>query len=164
MLHAVALHRRIDSFSDHHPVFKRSVSRVTPELRRYAGVLIDLFYDHFLARAWPRLEDEPLTDFSGRVYAVLDRHAPLLPANMRPFAEAISRDDWLAGYEQAENVDRALRGLARRRNVAPLTAGHAELMRNYAGFEADFEEFLEALVSYADEARDTTGELIRCAS
>lgn len=163
VLHAVALHRRVDSFANGHPTFRRSVGRVAPGLRRYAGVLVDLFYDHFLARAWPSLVDEPLAAFSGRVYAVLAHHAQLLPVRMRPLAEAMSRDDWLVGYGRAENIDRALRGLARRRGAQPLTAGYVELMRNYAGFEADSREFLEALVTFTDGARERTGELITCA-
>ena len=70
---AIALHRKIDSFTDAHPVVLQSKSRVSAGRRRYAGIMIDMFYDHFLAKYWHEFQDEPLGEFSARIYAILDQ-------------------------------------------------------------------------------------------
>src|SRR5688572_426656 len=59
----VECHRRIDAFTDTHPVFRRSVARLVPPHRRFGGVLIDLFYDHFLATNWRQYSPIPLDEF-----------------------------------------------------------------------------------------------------
>ena len=62
----VMLHRRIDSFADTHPAFLRSRGRVSAARRRVAGVMVDMFYDHFLARHWAHFSDQALGDFTDR--------------------------------------------------------------------------------------------------
>src|SRR5262245_26013048 len=62
--HALALHRRVDSFTDAHPVTATSRARISRERRRFAGIMVDLFYDHFLARNWTAYASEPLGAFT----------------------------------------------------------------------------------------------------
>src|SRR5512146_2863292 len=67
----VALHRAVDAFSETHPAFRRSRSRVSAERRRYAGVLVDIFYDHLLARDWAAIHRQPLQEYCRTVYALI---------------------------------------------------------------------------------------------
>ena len=60
----ILLHRRVDSFTDQHPVVRRSKARIDPEFRRYAGILVDLFFDHFLACDWPAYSRQPLPQYA----------------------------------------------------------------------------------------------------
>ena len=95
---ALALHRRIDTFTDAHPVTAASRARISPERRRFAGIMVDLFYDHFLARHWDEHAREPLDAFTARVYALLEQHDALLPERLRSIAPRMAQADWLASY------------------------------------------------------------------
>ena len=75
----VRLHRRIDSFADTHPAFRRSRARVSDTRKRFGGVLVDMFYDHFLAVHWHHYSPAPLTDFTAETYRLLASHLDALP-------------------------------------------------------------------------------------
>jgi acyl carrier protein phosphodiesterase len=154
VLAAIALHRRIDSFVDHHPLMQRSRARFAPVFRRYAGILLDLFHDHFLARDWGEHAAEPLASFTDRAYRAFKQHEALLPARTRHVVRAMARDDWLGGYGEPDGVRRALRGISNRLSRSnPIAAGHAELARDYRELEAGFRELLPEVRAFA--ARST---------
>jgi len=154
VLAAIALHRRIDSFVDQHPLMQRSRARFAPAFRRYAGILLDLFHDHFLARDWGEHAAEPLASFTDRAYRAFKQHEALLPAPARHLVRAMARDDWLGGYGEPDGVRRALRGISNRLSRSnPIAAGHAELARDYRELEAGFRELLPEVRAFA--ARST---------
>lgn len=156
----VALHRRIDSYADTHPAFRRSRARVSAERRRLGGVMVDMFYDHFLARHWATLSAEPalpsaLDDFTRETYALISAHPePLPPAFMAVF-ERMAAHDWLASYREVGNVALALDRMSqyRLRQPNPLAGAGSELLADYAGFEADFFNFLPDALAYAASVR-----------
>ncbi len=140
----VWLHRRIDSFTDAHPLFRRSRERVSPARRRYAGIMVDLFYDHFLASRWERLHHQPLAAYTAEVYDLLARRAEDLPERLAGLLPHMRGDDWLASYAEADYVGLALDRMAHHRLRQPngLGGAVAELLADYQGFESDFLEFL----------------------
>lgn len=147
---AIRLHRKLDTFTDAHVAVQRSKSRVSRARRRYAGVMIDMFYDHFLARSWAEFHDEPLAAFSARVYALLERRHRELPERLQSVAPRMASRDWLGAYADAGNVGRALDGISTRLRRANRLAGAGEeLLAAYAGFEADFREFLPEARAFA---------------
>jgi len=147
---AIALHRRLDSFTDAHAAVQRSKSRVSRARRRYAAIMIDMFYDHFLARSWAEFHHEPLEAFSARVYRLLERRHAELPARLQAIAPRMAARDWLGAYAQAERVGRALDGIGTRlRRANRLHGAGEELLAEYAGFEADFRAFLPEVKAYA---------------
>jgi acyl carrier protein phosphodiesterase len=151
---ALSLHRRIDTFTDAHPVTAASRSRISPERRRFAGIMVDLFYDHFLARHWDEHAREPLEVFTARVYALLQEHDTLLPDRLRSIAPRMARADWLASYAQVESIHTALDRISLRlRRGNPLVGAGAELEANYAALEADFRRFFPDLVGFAQANR-----------
>jgi acyl carrier protein phosphodiesterase len=150
----IALHRRVDAFTDEHPAAVRSLGRFRPRFRRWGGVLADIFYDHVLARRWTELGEGSLRGFADRVYAELEaaRHAVPLPERMQRFLDYMRASDLLVAYAEEEGVDRALQGLSRRvRRPNPLADGVEELERAAPGFEADFRELLPDLLREARE-------------
>lgn len=150
----VRLHRRIDVFADTHPAFMRSRARVSPERRRVAGVMVDMFYDHFLARHWERFHPAPLESFSTAMYALMAGHDAILPPRLALILPRMRESDWLASYRSAENVAFALDRIATRlRRENPLTGSGEELLADYAGFEADFFEFIAAAQAFAARQR-----------
>jgi len=147
---AIRLHRRLDSFTDAHAAVQRSKSRVSRARRRYAGIMIDMFYDHFLARSWHEFHDEPLAAFAGRVYALLERRHAELPEAMRCVAQRMAARDWLASYARAETIHGALDRIGTRlRRANRLAGGGEELLADYEGFEADFRVFLPEAKAFA---------------
>lgn len=144
-------HRAIDRFVDAHAVMLRSRQRLGPGLRRFAGVLVDVFYDHFLARDWDAFGDgRPLPAFAAATYALLDEHAAVLPDRLRDALPAMRAQDWLASYARLDGIDRALaRMAARLRRPSPLGNGGAALRAAYAGLGSDFAELWPELVAHA---------------
>ncbi len=142
----IRLHRAVDSYSDRHPVVRRSIQRLVPTYGRLSGVLVDVFYDHVLARTWNAHHAQPLDMFTDEIYRTLHENLARLPARAHPLVRAMSRDDWLGAYAHLDGIDRALRGMAHRspiaRHIAPAAA---DLSRDYNAFANDFAEFLPDL-------------------
>lgn len=145
----IALHRAIDSFTDAHPRHLESRNRIGRERRRYAGIIIDVCYDHFLCRDWADYSNERLGDFTGRVYAILREHRDDLPGRLRGIAPHMIADDWLGSYAELEHVGRALDGIARRIQRRNHLAGAlAEIEVHYTALENDFRRFFSDLQAH----------------
>jgi acyl carrier protein phosphodiesterase len=147
----VMLHRRIDSFADGHPAFLRSRARVSEARRRVGGIMIDMFYDHFLARHWDRFGPQPLAAFTAETYTMIEARLGDLPASFTPVFERMVEHDWLSSYREADSVAVALDRMAefRLRRPNPLAGSGEELRRDYAGFEADFLAFMPDAAAFA---------------
>ena len=144
--HGIVQHRRIDAYADAHPVFRRSVRRFAPPFRRYGGVLVDIFYDHFLARDWPDFAPTSLPVFAAEVYASFDAATPALPADARAALQHLSRADWLCSYGELSGIENVLYRLSHRlRRPFDLAASVPLFRHEYKAFEADFREFFPQL-------------------
>ena len=109
----IVRHRRIDRYTDEHPAVVEARA-LFGGLRRYAGIVLDVYFDHRLARDWPRWNDESLHDFTARVYRVLREHRDELPPRLQAIAPRMAAHDWLGSYAVRGNVDGAVRGIATR--------------------------------------------------
>ncbi|MCB0792060.1 MAG: DUF479 domain-containing protein [Flavobacteriales bacterium] len=139
----IRLHRFIDHRTDTHPLSRAGRERLWPRVGKYAGVVLDLFYDHLLVRNWDDLHNEPLADFTARMYALLGAHADLLegrPARMLPYMAA---EDWLGGYGTWQGLGDTLRGLSMRAvQGAPMQGAEEVLRTNYDAYSAEFGHFI----------------------
>lgn len=143
---AIRMHRAIDRYTDAHPIVHASRRLVSASRRRYAPVLIDLFYDHLLARNWSRYSAVPLADFTRAVYAVLLERADTGPERFRQVVPRLAAGDWLCAYAEIDGIARALAGLSRRaRRGEMLLGGVEELTRNYAELDGHFRSFFAEL-------------------
>ncbi len=150
----IALHRKIDAFTDANPLFRRSKQRLSPEARRYGGILVDLFYDHFLARHWTRYATLPLRHFSQQVYGILLAHYEWLPYAMQRSVSYMIRVDLLMSYREITGIERALQGVGRRlKRTNPLAGAAQELQRHYSALAADFAAFFPELRSYVAQTK-----------
>lgn len=146
----VRLHRQIDVFADLHPAFLRSRARMSPARRRVAGILVDMFYDHFLAEQWAQFHPQALPQFTQRVYQNAAEREAELPARFGLVLERMRADDWLASYRDPDIIALAVnRMAARMKYTHALHGGAQELLNDYAGFAADFAEFLPAARCFA---------------
>src|SRR5262245_7003802 len=142
----IQMHRTIDSFSDSHRAVQRSKSIVAAEYGRLSGVIVDVFYDHVLARRWDEHHPRPLQQYAKDIYGTLIRNQDRLPVAVHPLITYMSRGDWLSGYATERGIERALQGMAERRAVAAGigTAGRL-LGEHFDRFSSDFDEFLPEL-------------------
>ncbi|NDV14008.1 ACP phosphodiesterase [Crenobacter caeni] len=150
-LDGYALHQHIDRYTDAHPLHRQSRARISARRARYSGVLIDLFYDHFLARHWDRWYTPDLGRFAQDVYHALDANRALLPVRLAQVAPLMRADDWLVAYREVDGIARVIDAFARHRARAgnPLTGSACELLANYAALEADFFAFYPQLAAEA---------------
>lgn len=147
----IRLHRRIDSYTDRHPVVLRSKRRIAPQFRRYGGILIDLFYDHLLTRQWPLYHDQPLEDFVREVHRLIERRLPELPPRMQRSMQYLLATDLLLAYREIDGIGRALSGLERRLSrPSNLGAARVELDRHYDALDEDFAAFFPELIAYTE--------------
>jgi len=149
-LRGVACHQVIDAFAESHPVVKRSRQRIGPEQRRFSGILVDVFYDHFLARNWSQFADMPLEQFTHTAYAELQPYASKLPEEARITLERIIEHDWLTSYREIAGIEDVLERLSGRlteRLQRPMALHSAvkDLRGYYGDWEADFMEFMPEL-------------------
>ncbi len=142
----IILHRAIDTFTDAHPVVRRTTARLREAgLGKWAGVVSDVGFDHLLARNFTEFHDdaaEPLAAFSQRMYTLLHSRRAELPERLQHMLQYMRRDDWLSGYAQPEGLHRALLGLSRRVPSAEVLAiGAAAFLAELPVYEVDFREF-----------------------
>lgn len=145
----IRLHRAIDSYTDTHGVVKETVEYLRPGFRKYAGVALDMFFDHFLASGWPAWSAEPLEAFTGRMYRVLMGSFVILPARTRYMLPFMMQHNWLLHYREIEGLNHALNGMARRtvfRSNLENAAG--ELQDNYGFYRERFNLFFPDLKQY----------------
>jgi acyl carrier protein phosphodiesterase len=150
----ILLHRRIDGFTDGHPVFRRSRRRVREPLRRYGGIAVDLFYDHILAATFNDYHDTSLEQFARRAYRLLQRYEPILPMRLQRIMPAMIGQDWLVSYREIGGIERALLGISGRLSRPnELAATVEDLHLFYDEFSADFREFFPAVTAFAARER-----------
>ena len=139
-------HRRIDAFTDAHPIVRRSILRVTAPRRRLAGVLVDIFYDHFLTCAWAEYAPMPLADFLAEFHGSIAQYRAVLPAEAYARLEQIRAANWLSSYGDVAGITETLRRMESRfRRPVPLGEAGVELELAYEGFREDFREFFPEL-------------------
>ena len=135
----VALHRAIDSHAETHPAFQRSRNRVAPDRRRYAGILVDIFYDHLLARHWASLQPMPLAGYCTAVYGHIAARLGELPESSRHAMHLMADEDWLQSYAGLDGIADVLQRMSRRaRQPNPLAGGEQAFVAAAPGFAEDF--------------------------
>lgn len=142
----IKLHRAVDRFTDAHPIHQRSRQRMSARRRRYAGIIVDMAYDHFLARHWSRFRNDPLEAFAERVYAALYRYYAALTPRLRRMLPRMAQEDWLTAYRDLDSIGLALDQISLRLSrPSPLPGAVDEIRGAYRELETDFMQFLPEL-------------------
>jgi acyl carrier protein phosphodiesterase len=145
----ILMHRAIDTFTDAHPVFRTSTARVRPQLRKFAGMAVDVYYDHFLAKSWAERKTSKLPDFTQNIYSLLSKHTDNMPEGALRFYQYMISNKILEGYAELEVLHRVFYGMSRRtRFKSNLEDAGVLLEMNYAGLNEDFSAFFPELETY----------------
>jgi len=146
----VQQHRRIDAFADGHPLLAELRSGFPAAQRRYAGIVLDVAFDHYLVRHWARFSDSGRRDFVDSVYTTLAAHQRLLPDPLAGFLPRLIAHDWLERCATMEGVDATLRSISRRlRRDNPLSLASAMIAHRDAELEDAFLAFFPELLAFA---------------
>lgn len=148
----VNLHRAIDTFTDAHPVFRQSTKRLHEKYHHYAGVIVDVVYDHFLAKNWAKYSTEDLGDFVNNFYASLEKNYDSLTEKTQDMMPYMIRHNWLWNYQFVDGIARILYQMDQRtRNNSKMQFAVGELKEFYDDFESEFTLFFEDLRQHASE-------------
>jgi acyl carrier protein phosphodiesterase len=152
ILDGIRLHREIDSFTDNHPIVRQSIHRLQPKYRKYSGVIVDMYYDHLLARNWNKFSNEPIELYSARVYSLFEQHKDIIPFKMNRLVHSMTSRDWLSNYRFEENLDWAFKGIAQRAKFdSKMENALEDLMENYGEFLEEFLNFFPEIIAHCHQ-------------
>jgi acyl carrier protein phosphodiesterase len=147
----IVLHREIDTYTDTHPIAKQSSKRLHANHGHYSRVVVDIFYDHFLARNWKTYSDISLDQYVSQFYELLDAHYPILPVGVKKMMPYMIGDNWLLNYQHIEGINRVLNGMYRRtKEKSNMNFAVLDLQEHYDLFENEFHAFFEELIIFSD--------------
>lgn len=142
----IILHRFIDTYTDSHDIFRQSTKRLHQRYHHYSGVIVDIFYDHFLAKNWSKYSDENLDDFINRFYKSLDENYSILTEKTQGLMPYMIERNWLSSYQTVEGIHQILTQMDRRsKNTSKMQFAAEELREYYFEFEQEFTLFFEDL-------------------
>ncbi|MES3020959.1 MAG: ACP phosphodiesterase [Pseudomonadota bacterium] len=158
----IMLHRQIDRFTDSHPIVRAALNSFAAPHRRFAGIILDVFYDHMLTRRWAAYSVLPQREFVARFYRALAAHESMLPERLRGIMHMMIEQDWLGSYEELSGVELAVRRISQRlsRNGHLLRDGLGDLRDNYGPIAAGFDEFFPELMQFVDVQRASRPNLV----
>lgn len=150
----ILLHRAIDTFTDSHPLVRLSASRLHKNYSHYSGVIVDIYYDHFLASRWNEYSNVPLEDFVADFYRLLQERFDLLPAPIQNFLPYMVADNWLLSYATLEGIARILYQMnIRTKNIVQMDRAVEDLKQHYEEFQHDFKAFFPELKEFSEAKR-----------
>lgn len=153
----ILLHRNIDHFTDHHPIVTRSSKRLRKGYQKYSGVVIDLIYDHFLAKNWHLYHNQPIRTFVNKSHEILIRNYLLLPTKVKLFLPFMIESRRMESYSKIEGIQAALTIMARRTSLPDQTDYAICTLRNeYRELEEEFTIFMQDLIQYVGENHQIT--------
>ena len=144
VIQGIKMHREIDAFTDKHHITKISAARLMPRYKKYAVVIVDIFYDHFLSANWSNYHDEGLDYFANNVYALMHQNIDCLPPKSQYLLPYMTKNNWLLNYSKIEGIQRTLTGMASRTSfVSNMQFATEELELHYQDFDQEFKLFFE---------------------
>jgi acyl carrier protein phosphodiesterase len=152
VINGIRLHRSIDAYTDAHPVVRQSKERLSARYRKYAPVILDIFYDHFLAADWCRYSDTELGEFAAWFYRVISLRMEMLPERAQTMLPYMIHHNWLVSYANVQGIQKVLQGMSRRaRFVSGMETAADELVMHYGEFREEFGLFFPDLKAFAGE-------------
>ncbi|MWB93158.1 DUF479 domain-containing protein [Flavobacterium sp. GA093] len=148
----IILHRAIDTYTDSHDIFRQSTKRLHEKYHHYAGVIVDIVYDHFLAKNWTKYSDENLDDFINRFYQSLHENYDILTEKTQGMMPYMIENNWLSSYQTVDGIHKILTQMDRRsKNESKMQFASEELKEFYAEFEQEFTLFFEDLRQHSKQ-------------
>lgn len=151
----IILHREIDTYTDNHSIVSLSKDKLRTKYRHYAGVIVDMYYDHFLAKNFEDYAKQSLEEFAQQHYQILENHFDILPHRAQHMLPYMIKGNWLSNYARKEGIHRSLSGMARRTKFdSKLELAIQDLSQHYHTFEQEFTEFFDEIQAHISQYRE----------
>ncbi len=148
----VLLHRAIDTYTDSHLIPRISSKRLHANYSHYSRVIVDMYYDHFLAKNWENYSDVPLKVFVEDFYTLLHDNYEILSLGVQRMLPIMQSENWLYNYSNFEGMENVLNGMNRRtKNQSKMNLAIVDLKEHYAEFETEFTTFFEELIIFSKQ-------------
>lgn len=154
----ILLHREIDSYTDFHSVFRESKKKLVPRYNHYSGVLVDMFYDHFLAKNWNMYSNKPLEEYVRDFYVLLESHYEILPIAIQKMMPIMTMENWLVKYRSIDGLRYILKQMDSRTDyTSKMQFATDELEIYYEDFQAEFTFFFEEIQLHLKSFKELKG-------
>jgi len=148
----ILLHREVDTFTDAHKTVRKSTKRLHEKYSHYSGIIVDILYDHFLAKNWSTYSDIPLDAYCDEFYDSLEDNYNILPSRIQHMMPYMISDNWLLSYKSIDGIQKVLEGMNRRtKNRSKMNLAVKELEDFYNEFETEFTVFFEDLITFSKD-------------
>jgi acyl carrier protein phosphodiesterase len=150
----IILHRKIDTFTDSHPVVRQTVSKLRKSSGKYAPVVSDVIYDHFLASLWKEYSPVSLKDYAHEKYTFLTLHKDEMPENMQELLKYMIRQNWLVHYAELKGIAKTLKSMSKRVHFANnMATAILDLESDYTSFSEDFRLFFPDMIAFVEKEK-----------
>ncbi len=147
----IHLHREIDQFTDNHHIFKQSKNRLRSRYHKFSGVIVDMYYDHFLASTWQEYSDEKIEVFVDKAYKILKRNFFLLPSRYKQILPFMIAKNWLVNYSKFKPLQNNFENMAKRTSFeSGMENAVTDLKRDYDQYKQEFEEFFPEIIRFVN--------------
>lgn len=145
----IILHRRIDTFTDRHKIVHQSMKYFAPKYHKYAGIIIDILYDHFLVLNWDKFSHEKIEDMKSRVFGVLKSNYAILPERVQFFVPSFIQKDWIEIYSSIDGLINVFIRMSMRTTLPDHSEFAREVLRKYyVQLESEFLTFFPDIIRY----------------
>jgi acyl carrier protein phosphodiesterase len=146
----IQLHRKVDCFTDAHPKTLESKKLMSPKRRRFAGIILDIAYDHYLSKHWAKYSDQELNHFIFNAYETLEQNKNTLPDKLQSILPRMIKENWLGTYLELSGVELTLNRISNRlKRKNALLGSVKEITRNYQTLEENFLIFFPDVIRFA---------------
>lgn len=151
----IQVHREIDFFTDNHELVRQSTKRLRADYRHYSGVIVDMFYDHFLAIHFQDYASISLEAFTNNAYKLLEQNIDLFPPKAQNMLPYMIRGNWLMNYKHLGGIHRSLQGISRRTKFdVQLHLAVQDLQKHFHLYEAEFKAFFPQIMEHISVFRE----------
>ncbi len=147
----ILLHRKIDAFTDSHPIVEESKKRLRIKYKKYASVIVDVYYDHYLAANWSDYSQESLDEYTKKIYSLIELHKHSFPIKSQLFTKYMLEHNILAAYAHLEGIGKVLQGMSQRTSfISNMEHSIRDLKEHYPLFEQEFKLFFPELQQFVN--------------
>lgn len=145
----ILLHRGIDLYTDRNKTVRKSKSLLKKKYGKYSGIIVDIFYDHYLTKNWHKFSSQPLNDFTQNFHNILYKYFEILPEEVKKFVPSFINNDWINTYRSVQGMETVLKRMSSATTLPDETDYAIEVLgNNYNEIENDFLNYFPELVSY----------------
>lgn len=150
--YGIKIHRKIDSFTDSHPIFRQTLERIRVHFGKFAGIVVDIYYDHYLAQNWSQFSDTQLPEYTDHVYKILEARYELLPDRTKRLLPFLTSQNWLLAYANFNGLNAVFHGMDRRTGLqSGMSNAVPVLLENYNAIKEDFLNYYPILEKFTKE-------------